>query len=186
MDNHTIANISLDSLIEAILFFKSEPISTKELASYTESSESETRDALVALDGRLRHGIRLMENDGAYQLATAADTASIIEKIRKDELVKDLGKAGAETLAIILYKSPITRSELEYVRGVNSTFILRNLLIRGLIERIPNSKDQRSFLYKPTFELMSFLGIQKLEELPEFEAFQKELVTFQAHEDESD
>lgn len=176
--------MSLDALIEAILFFKNEPISTEELSKYTETSKKDVRDALDVLAQRLSGGMRLMENDEAVQLVTAGEAASVIEKIRKDDLVKDLGKAGAETLAIILYKGPITRSELEYIRGVNSTFILRNLLIRGLIERISNPKNQRSFLYKPTFELMSYLSIQKLEELPEYENFQKELAAFQAYENE--
>jgi segregation and condensation protein B len=76
--------------------------------------------------------------------------------------VKDLGKAGLETLSIILYQGPISRAEIDYIRGVNSNFILRNLLIRGLIERVENPHDQRSFLYKPTLELISYLGLSKI------------------------
>ncbi|MBI2099909.1 MAG: SMC-Scp complex subunit ScpB, partial [Candidatus Vogelbacteria bacterium] len=71
-------------------------------------------------------------------------------------------------LTIVLYKGPLTRAEIDYIRGVNSSFILRHLSIRGLVERIPNPKDARSFLYRPTFDLFQHLGLSKIEELPEY------------------
>ncbi len=71
-------------------------------------------------------------------------------------------------MTIVLYRGPIARSQIDYIRGVNSTFTLRNLLIRGLIERIPNPKDSRGFLYRPTFDLMNHLGITRIENLPEY------------------
>ena len=92
----------------------------------------------------------------------------MIEELCKEELSRDLGKAGLETLSIVLYRGPITRSGIDYIRGVNSTFILRNLLIRGLVEKIPNPNDQRSFLYRATFDLLSHLGIPRVEDLPEY------------------
>lgn len=121
-----------------------------------------------------------MEKEKSVMLATAPEVSGVIEKVRKEELSRDIGKAGIETLSVILYKGPVARSEIDYIRGVNSTFILRNLLIRGLIERISNPKNQRSFLYKPTFELLSFLGISSIEELPKFKAVQQELEKFEA------
>lgn len=106
------------------------------------------------------------------------DTSALIEKLRKDELVRDLGKAGLETLSIIIYKGPIARAEIDYIRGVQSTFIIRNLMIRGLIEKIPNPKDQRSFLYRPTFDLLSFLGVKSIEEMPEFLKVKEEFESY--------
>ncbi|MDO8521070.1 MAG: SMC-Scp complex subunit ScpB, partial [bacterium] len=73
---------------------------------------------------------------------------------------------------------PITRSEIDYVRGVNSTFILRNLLIRGLIEKIDNPKDQRSFLYQPSFQLLEYMGVSKIEDLPEYDSAMATLAGF--------
>jgi segregation and condensation protein B len=94
-------------------------------------------------------------------------------------LVRDLGKAGLETLTIILYKHPIKRSEIDYIRGVNSSFILRNLLIRGLIERLTEKEGLgRGYLYKPTLELLSHLGVSKIENLPESASITSELENF--------
>ena len=73
-----------------------------------------------------------------------------------------------ETLAIILYKGSVTRSEIDYIRGVTSTFILRNLAIRGLVEKYINEEDKRTVLYKPTIDLLSYLGVESTEKLPSF------------------
>ena len=85
-----------------------------------------------------------------------------------------------ETLSIILYQGPISRSDIDYIRGVNSQFILRNLLIRGLIERIDNPNDARSFLYKVSINLLANLGINKIEELPEYEQVKKDIDLFKS------
>lgn len=171
--------MTLDSKIEALLFFKGESMRLKELAKLLKTDESEIRDAISSLEQKLSdRGIQLIKKNDEVMLATAPEMSDTIETIRKEELTKDLGKAGAETLSIILYRGPVTRAEIDYIRGVNSTFILRNLLIRGLIEKVPNPKDQRSFLYKPTLELLSFLGIKSIEELPEFDTVQNELAAF--------
>ncbi|MCX6717916.1 MAG: SMC-Scp complex subunit ScpB [Candidatus Taylorbacteria bacterium] len=72
----------------------------------------------------------------------------------------------------------MSRAEIDYIRGVQSTFILRNLMIRGLVEKITNPKDQRSFLYKPTFELLSYMGITKIEDMPEFKEAKAEIENY--------
>ena len=89
----------------------------------------------------------------------------------KDDLAKDLGSASIETLTIVLYKGPIQKAEIDFIRGVNSNFILRNLLTRGLIEKVQNPEDQRSFLYQPTFDLLTHLGLKKSDDLPEYTEF---------------
>jgi hypothetical protein len=101
-------------------------------------------------------------------LTTVPQVSTLIEKITKEELSKELSKAALETLAIVLYKGPIARSEIDYIRGVNSTFILRNLLIRGLVEKIDNPNDQRSFLYGTTLATLEYLGISSSSELPKY------------------
>ena len=89
-----------------------------------------------------------------------------------------MGKAGLETLSIILYQGPITRSEIDYIRGVNSNFILRNLLVRGLIEKIVSPKDTRSFMYRPTFELLQHIGVSKIENVPDYQKIRTEIENF--------
>jgi len=163
-------NLSLDSEIEAILFWKGEPQSIKKLAASLGKKEEEILTALEVLKEKIKdRGVELVFKDDEVMLGTAAKLSHIIERLTKEELVRDLGKAGLETISIIAYKGPISRAEVDYIRGVQSTFILRNLQIRGLVERVNNPKDARSFLYKPTFELLQFLGVSKIEDLPEYE-----------------
>ncbi len=160
---------TLEKQIEAVLFWKGEPISIKKLAVIFDKSEEEISAALKTLETNLAdRGVGLIFKENEVSLSTSKDVSEIIEKLTKEELVKDLGRAGLETLSIIIYQGPLSRAEIDYIRGVQSNFILRNLMIRGLVEKISNPKDQRSFLYKPTFELLSFLGVTKIEEMPEF------------------
>jgi segregation and condensation protein B len=173
--------MELPKAISAILFYYAEPMSVKRLAGLLKRPEGEIRDALVTLGTTLEAtGIRLLQNGDELTLGTAPETGTLIEAITKEELSKDLSKAALETLAIVLYKGPLTRSEIDYVRGVNSTFILRNLLIRGLVEKIDNPNDQRSFLYKPTFQLLEYMGVARVEDLPEHETTLATLAGFVA------
>lgn len=171
--------MTIDAKIESILFFKAEPLSVKKLAQILKTEEQEIITALQTLKEKLAgRGVALLEKDGEVMLGTAPEASGIIEELTKEELTRDLGRAGLETLSIVLYRGPITRSGIDYIRGVNSTFILRNLLIRGLVEKIPNPEDQRSFLYRPTFDLLSYLGIPRVEDLPEYQNTNEAIETF--------
>ena len=172
--------MTLDSQIEALLFWKSEPLDTREIARILQKTEGEISDALIVLEARLlQTGIRLVRNGTMVMLGTAPEMGSRIEALQKEELQKDLGKAALETLTIILYRAPVSKGELDYIRGVNSSFILRALLVRGLIERSINQNDKRSFVYRPTFDLLSHLGLSKIEDLPEYGAVAQEIKKFE-------
>lgn len=161
--------MELPNLIEAILFYYAEPLTVAKLSGILKRNEDEVKSALLVLEERLStSGIRVLRNNETVLLGTAPDASTLIEAITKEELSKDLSKSALETLAIILYKGPLTRSEIDYIRGVNSTFILRNLLIRGLVEKVENPNDQRSFHYRSTFALLEYMGITNKEELPEY------------------
>lgn len=178
--------ILLSSQIEAILFYKAEPLSVKRLAQIFKKDEKEIKNALDELREELKsrgRGLSLVEWEDEITLGTSKEVSTLIETLTKEELVKDLGKAGLETLSIILYQGPLSRAEIDYIRGVNSNFILRNLLIRGLIERVDNPKDQRSFHYKPTLELISYLGLSKITDLPDYETVRKDIESFKTVED---
>ena len=175
--------MTLDAQLEAVLFWKAEPVSVKKLAAILEKTEAEVREGIVMLKTRLENrGLTLIELEDEVTLGTSKDLSSLIEKLTKEELMKDLGKAGLETLSIILYQGPILRSEIDYIRGVNSQFILRNMLIRGLIEKVENPVDRRSFLYKPTMELLAHLGLSGISELPDYETVRKNIEKFKAAE----
>jgi segregation and condensation protein B len=171
--------MKLEARIEGVLFYKSGPVEKVFLAEFFGISPEELELSLEALHRSLEmRGIRLVGTDTTVQLVTDSGLNDDIEQIRTQELQRDIGKAGAETLAIVLYRGPITRSEIDKIRGVNSTFIIRNLMIRGLIERRSNPKDSRSFLYAITPNLLQHLGIEKREDLPDFENIMDALDTF--------
>jgi segregation and condensation protein B len=161
--------MNIESKIEALLFYKNEPMEIKKLADILGIKIDETKEALqklaISLEGR---GICLIMSENEVSLATAPGVKDFIGQIAKDEESHEIGKAGLETLAIILYNGPISRRGVDYIRGVNSTFILRNLCIRGLIERELDPKDSRIFRYKSSLSLLAHLGIKKIEELPDF------------------
>ena len=160
----SIKIMNIDSKIEAILFYKNEPVSVREMARLLRFSSSEIEESLEILDKRLRGGgLILMRREDDLSLGTNPGVSPLIEEMVKGELARDLGVASLDTLSIILYYGPIGKAQIDNIRGVNSSFILRNLLIRGLIAREVNDKDQRSFLYKPTIDLLAYLGIQKVE-----------------------
>ena len=97
----------------------------------------------------------------------------MIENLQKEELNKELSKASLETLSILLYKNGTTRAEIDYIRGVNSSFILRALSVRGLVEKTVDPNDNRRFVYKPSLNLLSFMGVKSIEEMPEFNDINK-------------
>jgi segregation and condensation protein B len=171
--------MTLDAKIEAILFWKAEAVPLKKLAEICEVSIEEINESIIKLEDRLSlGGLCLIKHDEKVLLGTRKEASQLIEKLTKEELIKDLGKAGLETIAIVLYQGPLSRADIDYIRGVNSNFILRNLLIRGLIEKIPNPKDQRSFHYKPTTALLAHLGIEQIESLPEFQTIKNDIENF--------
>jgi len=163
-------NNNLESKIEATLFFKSEPISFKKLGDILKVSKKEITEAVLNLKNNLSNrGIVVLEKNDEIMLGTAPELSKLIEDLQKEELNKELSKASLETLSIILYKNSVSRAEIDYIRGVNSSFTLRALSIRGLIEKTIDIKDNRRYIYKPSFELMSYLGIKSMEELPDYQ-----------------
>lgn len=178
--------MELAKKIEAILFWKGEPVSIKKLATLlnvdAESIKTGLNELSTTLQGR---GITLVQNEDEVMLGTSKDLSALIEQLTKEELTRDLGKAGLETLSIILYQGPISRANIDYIRGVNSQFIVRNLLIRGLVERVDNPTDARSFLYKPTLQLLAHLGVSKIEELPEYEKVKADIEAFKTSQQQS-
>jgi segregation and condensation protein B len=168
--------MELESKIEGLLFYKGEDVQIKKLAEILKVGENDIEEALkkleISLSGR---GLVLVSKDDRVVLGISGELSSTIEEIRKDEITKELTKASLDTLAIVLYKNEVSRSEIDYIRGVNSSFILRNLLVRGLIEKIMDPKDSRRGLYRPTFDALSFMGISSVEQLPNYSEIKTQL-----------
>jgi len=161
--------MNLESKIEAILFFKGEPVSLKKLSDILKSSEEEVREGLTKLKENLNsRGVVLTEIDNEFSLGTAPELGDLIENLQKEELNKELSKAALETLSVVLYKNGANRTLIDYIRGVNSSFTLRALSIRGLVEKVIDPTDSRKYVYKPTLELLSYLGVKSIDELPSY------------------
>jgi|SRR3989338_4534860 len=169
-----------ESRIEAILFFKNEPVSISELAKWLGEKPEVIKRALTNLEATYKdRGIVLVSDGESVSLGTHPGASELIEKLQKEELSRELGRAGLETLSIILYKGPISRREIDHIRGVNSGFILRALLVRGLIERAEGTSNERSYSYKATLKLLEHLGITRVENLPEYETAFKKIEAFE-------
>lgn len=168
--------MNLTQKIESYLFYTGEPVAIKKLAKVFDVAEGEIQDSLKMLEENLAgHGIILMKNGDEVMLATHPEMGDMITEIKKQELSDPLSKAALETLTIILYKDGATKPEIDFIRGVNSGFMLRNLLIRGLIEKVANTDDKRVAKYRPTFDTMRYLGISEISQLPNFQKFAEEI-----------
>ncbi len=171
-------NNNLESKIEAILFFKGEPISLRKISEILKISKEETKEAILNLKNNLTdRGIVLIEKDDEITLGTTPEFSVLIEHLQKEELNKELSKVSLETLSIILYKNGATRSLIDYIRGVNSSFTLRSLSIRGLIEKTIDKEDNRRYIYKPSLELLSFMGVKSVKELPDYGEINNSILT---------
>lgn len=161
--------MTLAAQIEAILFWQAEPVTLAYLSKAVGKSEVEVQEALKTLESELvNRGVQLMWKDNEVMLGTTSEASGLIEKLTREALSRDLGKATLETLTAVLYQGPIARARIDYLRGVNSSFILRHLMVRGLIERVPNPQDARSYLYQATFQLLQRLGLSRVSDLPEY------------------
>ncbi len=176
--------LDISAQIEALLFFRGEPVKLGFLANTLKISEDMTKEGVDVLEKNLQNrGIMLMRNGEEIMLGTTPAMGTTIELLLKEEVSRDLGKAGLETLALVLYRGPVARSDVNYIRGVNSNYILRSLLVRGLIEKVEGSA--RSTMYRPTFELLSYMGISKVEDLPEYDGVDKAVEEFKNNNKES-
>lgn len=160
----------LSKILEALLFVAGKPLKPKELAKVLEVDEAAVKQGLDSLFGLKKDtGVVLLENNGEYQLSTNSAFSTQVKNYLNAELREKLTDATVEVLAIVAYRQPISKGEIEAIRGVNSQYSLRSLLMRGLIEKTSNPSDARSFLYQTTTEFLMHLGLKSVNDLPEFE-----------------
>ncbi len=163
--------MSLKSQLESLLFVAIKPLSIRELSNLTKTDQAQVESALKDLGEDYQssaRGLKLIENNQQYQLTTAPANAEIVKNFLQDETSGELSQPSLEALTIISYRGPITKLELEEIRGVNCSLIIRNLLLRGLIEEKPGSGGEAS-VYTVSHEFVRFLGINNLSELPDYQ-----------------
>lgn len=173
------------SIIEALLFSEGGPVRKTRLAQLAHIELKDIEPALDQLSARLTGGLSLVRTETEAALVISSQASAAVLEARKRELGEEIGDAGLEVLAILLYRGASTRAQVDYIRGVNTSSTIRNLLSRGLIERAGNPLDGREYIYRPTTELMAHLGAQKVDELPEYETISREIKSFEAQIGES-
>lgn len=174
-------NQELGNAVEGLLFAQGGPMSRKELCRAF-GVDAETLEAGIQelLRRPFKTGIVLVDDGTQIELRAAPEASEVIDRIRKEEYSREIGKAGLEALAAVLYRGPLSRSEIDFIRGVNSSQTIRTLLMRGLVRKVPNPRDERSFLYEATTELLSALGAQDTRDLPQYTEVQEKLTTLEA------
>jgi segregation and condensation protein B len=165
---------TLEAKIEALLAVSPRPLNLKKLAELTGEKKEDVRHAVGNLADRLRatgSGVTVVHVDDEVRLASSPETTAVVEAFVKDETTGELTRPQLETLTVIAYRGPVSKAELEQIRGVNCTMIIRNLLMRGLIEE---AVAEGIAQYSPSMEFMSFLGASSVAELPDYEHLRRD------------
>jgi len=161
---------TLKSKIESLLFITNQPLSVKRLANLTGAEKDKIEAAIAELMTDYNNnekGMSIAKIGDQIQMVTSGDNAKLVKDFIKEETTGELTKPSLETLTIIAYRGPVTRAELEQIRGVNCVIILRNLLMRGLIESKEDKKKMQT-TYNLTFDFLKFLGLNQQSELPDY------------------
>lgn len=151
-------------------------MSVRHLSGLLKKKEEEIKEAGEKLVDEYREnkkGIQIIKNGSKYQMVSSPENAKVVQEFVQDETTGDLSRPSLETLTIIAYRGPVSKIDLDRIRGVNCSLILRNLLIRGLVEaKVDKQKDDT--YYTVTFDFIRFLGINDIKELPDYERLSKD------------
>jgi segregation and condensation protein B len=161
-------DLPLAAQIEAVLFVAERPVTVSELARLLAVSPDAVEDALADLLARHADGGMALQRHGdALQLVTHPRAAPVVQRFLGAEMSARLSPAAMETLAIVAYRQPVTRAQIEALRGVNPEGVLANLVARGLVEEVGRlDAVGRPILYGTTFEFLRAFGLRSLDELP--------------------
>lgn len=157
--------------IESLLFISTKPLSIRKLAELVQAEKEKVKEVvenLIQEYNSSEKGIQIAKHFEKVQMITHPQNTKVVQDFLKDEMTGELTNPGLETLTIVAYQGPITRFELEQIRGVNCSLILRNLMIKGLVEA---QLDKQAMItrYNVTFEFLRYLGLRNVQELPDYE-----------------
>lgn len=179
-------NDSLIGIIEAILFVAGEAVNPEDIAAALEQPETSVLAAIEQLEIRLQRedrGLSIKRFGGKVQITTKADYAPYIERVLQPVRRQTLSQSALETLSIIAYKQPVTRMEIEAIRGVGSDYSIRSLISKRMVREM-GRKDTlgRPILYGTTDQFLSHFGLESLQQLPEIPHMDAQ-TTFLDHEE---
>ena len=169
--------MDLKSQIESLLFTSGRPMSIKKISDLLKIDKEDIKKALEELKLSLEErnsGLILVSQGEKVELATNPENSEVIRKFLKDERTGELTRPSLESLTIIAYRGPITKVELEMIRGINCSLILRNLMIRGLIEEKADKKKGIP-VYSVTMDFIKYLGLSEISQLPDYEKLKKDI-----------
>ena len=161
----------LKASIEALLFIAPDTVTSAQLASVLEISVSEVERGLelLAVDYQDR-GLRIQRHAGRIQITTSPEMTDKVERFLGLEITSHLSRAALESLAIVAYQQPVTRPQVDSIRGVNSDYVMKSLLHKGLIQDVGRAVGPgRPILYSTTPDFLQQFGISSLDELPPFD-----------------
>ncbi len=161
-------NLSLEAQIETLLFVAPGTVSVRQLSQALEEAPRKVEKALKILEKDYEsRGLRILRHKGELRLASAPQAAPLVERFLDLEATARLSAAALECLALVSYQQPITRPQIDSIRGVNSDSVLRNLLSNGLVEEAGRAEGPgRPILYVTAPEFLQHFGLTALEELP--------------------
>ncbi len=170
----------LKSKIESLLFISAKAMSVKSLSELIGADikdiESSGEELVVELKAAHR-GVQVIRNKDSFQMVSSPDNTDLVQLLIKDETTGELSRPSLETLTIIAYRGPISKFDIDRIRGVNCSLILRNLLLRGLIE-LKEEKEKAESYYSVTFDFIRFLGLSDVQDLPNYQKLsQHETIT---------
>ena len=171
MTTDNLTNQQLVKIVEGLLFVAPEPVSVHHLALAIECEVKQVEAALEQLkEANQNRGMRLQQQGKKVQLVSAPELTDYIERFLGLSVSGKLTTAALETLAIVAYRQPVTRPEIEAIRGVNSDGVLRTLLSKGLVEEVGRLDTVgHPALFGTTFEFLRYFGLESIEDLPELE-----------------
>ncbi|MFA6393633.1 MAG: SMC-Scp complex subunit ScpB [Patescibacteria group bacterium] len=168
--------MNLKSQIESLLFISAKAMSVKQLSDTIKIPAKEAEKACDELNREYKEGgrgVEIVKQGNKYQMVSSPENAGLVREFVKEEVTGELSRPSLEALTIIAYRGPIAKIDLDRIRGINCGLILRNLLIRGLIEA-REDKVKRETYYTVTLDFIRHLGLNEISELPDYEKLNKE------------
>jgi len=172
MNNKASSEDNIRSAIISLLFINGDPLVVKKIAGIIGSEEELIEEKLKDLvTNQPLEGLKIIQLENQYQLVSDPKNAAVVKKVIKKEEDETLGPGSLEVLSVIIYQGPITKGEIELIRGINSSQAIRNLMIKGLIEEQVVGGVTK---YAPAVQLLKSLGVTTIEEVPDYSAIRND------------